>query len=483
MKPRYKPGFAGRVVVSLTACAAIGFTSPVVFAAGTVPNPTVTAVPYDTGSKHHPFMSASINLAAMGYVESEYQISGTANIYAENGKWNSDGQWGIKVAQADVPYTTRLLVRRPADPAKFNGTVIVEWLNVTAQIDTDPIWGQAHTELLRDGYAWIGVSAQTAGVKQLKYWDADRYGALDLDDDSLSFDIFSQAAQAVRSQTALVLGGLPLKHLIGGGESQSAFYMVTYVNALQASAAQVYDGILIYSRFNNGAPIAKGAPTTPHVAYIRSDNAIKVMQVETEQDVGMFDFGSAQQADTGFLRTWETAGTSHYDAYGVAVELPQYQRDVPNLANIPMGCKNPTNQLPFHYVLNAAVVAFTQWLDGGEAPPHAPHIQLSFGGKIVRDEYGNAKGGIRLPQMEAPTAVNNYDNKGGRGGAISALACVFLGNTAPFDPATLATLYPTHQSYVSKFTRAAKAALSDGFLLQPDYDEAVANAKIANVPD
>ena len=33
-------------------------------------------------------------------------------------------------------YTTRMLVRRPADPKKFNGTVIVEWNNVTAQHDS-----------------------------------------------------------------------------------------------------------------------------------------------------------------------------------------------------------------------------------------------------------------------------------------------------------------------------------------------------------
>ncbi len=482
MKPYCKLSSVTHLLASLAASAAIGLT-PSAFADGTVPNPTVTAIAYDAGLKHHPFMSTSLNLAAMGYVENEYQMTGIANIYAEDGKWDRDGQWGTKVAQADVPYTTRMLVRRPADPAKFNGTVVVEWLNVTAQMDTDPIWGQGHTELLRDGYAWIGISAQTAGVKQLKYWDAQRYDALNLSDDSLSYDIFSQAAQAVRSQAALVLGGLPFKNLIGGGESQSAFFMVTYVNALQASAAQVYDGILIYSRFNNGAPIAKGGPAAPYVAYIRSDNAIKVMQLETEQDVGMFNFSASQQADTDHLRTWETAGTSHYDAYGTTAQLPQEQRDLPTLANVPIGCKNPENQLPFHYVFNSAVVAFTSWINSGQAPPHAPHIQLSFGGNIVRDQYGNAKGGIRLPEMEAPTAVNNYDNGAGHGGALSAFACIFLGNSAPFDPATVAALYPTHHDYVSKITRAANAALNAGFLLQPDYDEAVASAKSANVPE
>ena len=35
------------------------------------------------------------------------------------------------------PYRTRMIVRRPADPADFNGTVVVEWQNVKAQFDLE----------------------------------------------------------------------------------------------------------------------------------------------------------------------------------------------------------------------------------------------------------------------------------------------------------------------------------------------------------
>jgi hypothetical protein len=455
---------------------------PSAFASDGVPNPVVSAIPYDAGSKHHPFMSSWINLPALGYTESEYKMSGTANIYDADGRWGNDGVWNTQIAQANVPYTTRLIVRRPTDPAKFNGTVIVEWLNDTAQFDTDAIWGQTHVELVREGYAWIGVSAQNDGARQLKAWDPERYGAVDVPQ-GVSWDVFSQAGQAVRSQAALIFGGAPLKHVIGGGESQSAGYMVTYVNAFQADEKQVYDGILIYSRFFTGGPVDPAKPLAiPVVAYIRSDNAIKVMQIETEEDVGLFRFSLSRQADTDLLRTWEVAGTSHYDAYGVDQLESQARRDLPVVANIPIACKNPFNQLPFHYVISAAIVAFNQWIDAGTPPPHSPTIDIARG-TVVRDTYGNAKGGIRLPEMDAPTAVNNYANSPGNASPVNILACPFLGNTAPFDAATLAKLYPTHHEYVSKFTRAAQAALDGGFLLQPDYDEAVANAKVANVPN
>ena len=61
-----------------------------------------------------------------------------------------------------------MVVYRPSDPKKFNGTVVVEWLNVSGGLDADPDWTQTHNELIRDGFAWVGVSAQAQGVNQLK---------------------------------------------------------------------------------------------------------------------------------------------------------------------------------------------------------------------------------------------------------------------------------------------------------------------------
>jgi hypothetical protein len=481
VRPVRNLGFATRLFTSLVTSALVSL-APTAFAAHSVPNPTVTPIPYDAGSKHHPFIASTLDLSSYGYTENEFEFSGTANTYKKQGRWKSDGQWDIAVKQAGVPYATRLLVRRPIDPAKFNGIVVVEWLNVTALIDVDVIWAQSHTELLREGYAWVGVSVQKAGVNVLKNWDPDRYGSLEQSDDGLSYDIFSQAAQAVRSQSSLVLGGLPIKAVMGAGESQSAMRLNTYVNAFQASASQVYDGLLAYSRFGFAAPLGNGIGVpAPLVAHIRADNAVKLLQMETEQDVAEFLYRLARQDDTDHLRTWELAGASHYDAYGVANLLPQYERDVPKLgSNIQLDCKNNLNEIPEHYVVNAALSALSKWMTTGQAPPHSPQIDFKRS-KVVRDAYGNAEGGIRLPEMDAATATNNFDNRGA-GGFINAFACPFLGNTVPFDTATLTTLYPTHQDYVSKFTSSAVAALNAGFMLQADYDEAVAQAQASPIP-
>ena len=446
----------------------------------------VTQIPYDAGIKQRPFITSSIDLTAYDYVEEEFRMSGVANVYDKEGSWRSDGIWDVKVDRADQPYATRLLVRRPAIPENFNGIVVVEWFNNTAFMDVDVIWAQSHQELLREGYAWIGVSAQYFGVNMLKSWDGERYGDMHLPNDGYSYDIFSQAGLAVREYNELLLGGFDVKGVIGAGESQSAIRLTTYVNAFQDDAASVYDAMLIYSRFHLASPLKAGITLlSPSRAYIRPDNRIKIIQFETEQDLFMFLFRLARQDDTDRLRTWELPGASHYDDYGVSTLLPQYQRDFPLLSNIELGCKNPLNQIPQHYVVNAALSSLSRWIVDDKAPPQAAPIEYRFW-RVVRDQHGNAKGGIRLPELEVPTAKHNYANYGVVGGGgnlfVNAFACPFLGNTVPFDEEKLKTLYSTHEEYVHQYVEAADAAREAGFLLPADYDEAVARAEAAAVP-
>lgn len=113
----------------------------------------------------------------------------------------------------------------------------MEWQNVTAGFDFDAGWDLSHDNIIRRGYAWVGVSAQRVGVHQpvtgLKAWSPNRYGALDVTqggailDDALSYDIFSQAAQAVRSPMGVdPMGGLHVEQVFASGGSQSAARLV-----------------------------------------------------------------------------------------------------------------------------------------------------------------------------------------------------------------------------------------------------------------
>ncbi len=176
-------------------------------------NPNTVAVPAATIEgpiAGEPILvSTFIDLGTQGYEQAEYLVSGTANSYTNVNELGSDGKWQVQASeQAD--YKTRIVVIRPSDPADFNGTVFVEWLNVSAGFDSPPDWLQAHTELMRSGFAWVGVSAQKVGVDALLNGKAcdinplclngDRYESLGLNHpgDNYSYDIFSQVAQAIR---------------------------------------------------------------------------------------------------------------------------------------------------------------------------------------------------------------------------------------------------------------------------------------------
>src|SRR4029077_1761931 len=131
-------------------------------------------------------LMGAFDLSKLGYQASEYFLAGTATSYQLATPASSDGRWNAKAA-ASSPYKTRIVVIRPSDPAKFNGTVLVEWFNVTGGQDTPADWMVAHREMIRKGYAYVGVTAQRIGVEggttvtgglggvPLKKTDAARY--------------------------------------------------------------------------------------------------------------------------------------------------------------------------------------------------------------------------------------------------------------------------------------------------------------------
>ena len=203
----------------------------------------------------------------MGYVEEEYFLEGDATARDWQTTPGADGPWATKTTTT-AHYKTRFLVRRPTDPARANGSVFVEWLNVSGGIDDDPDFGYAHVELLRSGWTYVGVSAQAEGVvgggfslggtaMPLVTWDPQRYGSLKHPGDNYSYDMYSQVACVLRHPEGAVkpLGSLTPARFIAAGESQSAGYMVTYANAIQP-VTKAFDGIFIHSRFGGGAALS-----------------------------------------------------------------------------------------------------------------------------------------------------------------------------------------------------------------------------------
>jgi len=244
------------VVLATTACVCSLALMLSAATSGAFPaSPSVTPA---TGGRGVPVVPGftSFDPAVVGYRQSEVFLSGTASAYEMTAPAVNDGKY-TAVATSSAPYTTRAVVMRPVNPHRFNGTVVVEWLNVSGGADAGPDWTLGHDELIREGFVWVGVSAQKVGVDALESadptrGDAVRYANLSHPGDNYSYDIFSQAGQAIRDNARTILGGLKPKKIIAVGESQSAIRLVTYIDAVHP-LARVYDGFLVHSRAGGAA--------------------------------------------------------------------------------------------------------------------------------------------------------------------------------------------------------------------------------------
>ncbi len=224
----------------------------------------------------NPVPAGAYDLSEVGYCEQEYLMTGSARSYQIAAERLSDGKWDAQ-PDATAPFATRLIVRRPADPASFSGTVVVEWLNVSGGVDAAPDWTMTHTHLMRRRHGWVGVSAQRAGLEGgglaggmgLKKAFPDRYAALNHPGDAWSYDIFSQAGRMLRSEPgAQALGGRAPDLLIATGHSQSGAFLVTYINAIDRLAA-VYNGFGVHGLrwrggHRRGVPVCFQQPGRAH---------------------------------------------------------------------------------------------------------------------------------------------------------------------------------------------------------------------------
>ncbi|WP_413643125.1 alpha/beta hydrolase domain-containing protein [Mycobacterium sp. RTGN5] len=435
-------------------------------------DPVITAVP---GKPN--LLIGAYDLATVGYRADEFFVAGTAASY---------------VHDQSADYTTRIVVLRPLDEAAWNGTVIVEWLNVSGGIDAAAVWFMAHREIARAGYAYVVVSAQRVGIEggqslvgdaSLKKLDPQRYSDLNHPGDSFAYDIFTQVGRAVRNG---VIDGLAPQFVLAAGESQSATFLTTYVNEVDSDAG-VYDGFLIHSRFGSAAPLdgtslldESGAFHTVPVPF-RADLRVPVLTVITETDLlgaRLLGYVHARVPDTDHLRVWEIPGSAHADNYTIRVGF--IDNGAVPLDQI-VAAYAPTNdlmgqQLPHfinfapqhHYVLQAAIAGLHHWVRTGRPAPSAPQIDLTDTDPpaIAVDTSGVATGGLRTPWVDVPTARTS-----GASADDNVLLAIF-GSGEPFDAETLAGLYPGGRAeYLARFTAALDEAIGGGYLLAADRSE------------
>ena len=470
---------AAAVVGLLLAAPASASASPQSGPSGRLPVPaaklTQVNVPGTT-----PLGAAAVDLKAAGYTEREFYADGKANRYrgATSGAVKTatviDGNW---------PYRTRVLVRTPS-PDHFNGTLIVEWTNVTIGVDADFVFAEAHADLLREGYAYAVVSVQKVGVDRLKSWSPQRYGTLSVDasnvdpqgggavdatNDPLSWDVFTQVAEALKANVGPnpPLPGLTVRNVIATGQSQSAARLTTYYNTIQP-LDHFFNGFVFWDRATS---------------KLRPDVAVPAISVNSEAlSISLYPpFGTSK-----YTREWEVAGTTHGSIYAADYVDKMFDRDKSLIG--PNGQPESFTQwvepsctvlpafstIPTGLVIGDAMDSVRKWITTRRAAAPSIYFDRDANGALMRDSNGNVEGGIRLSQFVAPTAAVSASNG-------TAFPCSVSGSHRYYTPQELKARYHTHQAYVAQVTAAALTAVREGYELPYDAAAAVKDAIMSSV--
>ena len=278
--------------------------------------------------------------------------------------------------------------------------------------------------------------------------------------------------------------------MVAVGESQSAMFLTTYVNAVDP-LARSYDGFLVHSRFASAAPLdgssifAESQAASPEAVAFRADLRVPLVAVITETDL----FGGprhgyyfARQPDNEWLRVWEIPGAAHADNYTIQV-APIDSGSAPLDAIV--AAYAPTDLLmgqqldhyinfapQHHYVVQAALAVLHTWVRTGEPAPAATPIGVHENDQArpVLDSNGLARGGVRTPWVDVPIARTS--GIGDPDGAPESVMATIFGSGEPFNAATLRRLYPGGvEQYLDSFTAALDEAIGSGFILPADRAE------------
>jgi hypothetical protein len=495
-----RPTFALRLLGSIGLAVTVLAIAPFAYAGQTDPI-TVELPPEDQGAAFVPGFRTLSDLPEE-YIEEEFFIRGSADLYnyAQNPPL---GPTDTTTIQTDVDYRTRVIVRRPAKSNKFNGNVVIEWWNTTAGFDTAPVWDPSAEFFAREGYIYVGLTNSNQGMSYLLGGCrllnvlppscGTRYATLSLPDDGLIWDIASQLANHMRIDDtgSIIPSEYEVERIYHSGQSQQGGSIITYASGFHMPG--INDGYFVQANIGarriNGGPIcgSEGAPPysgcTPLLQgadrLVRTDLPVPVVQGVTETDLVVLFGPGGRQPDAQNYRYYEMAGTAHLTIHENVEVLPagflgsEDPLFLEDLCQFPL---NTTADGPVYgsYLYNAMWHNMDQQVQRGTAPPPGLVIDLDEGGLIARDPFGNALGGVRVPEMDVPTGSHNPPTNQadpalpGFLRQIGNLACFLGGSTFAFDSSQMHAIYSNRGGYINQVARAANDLRRAGYLLQAD---------------
>jgi Alpha/beta hydrolase domain len=363
------------------------------------------------------------------YDTDEYFVAGTAN-----GK----------------PYKTRLVIRRPADNARFSGLVLSEAMHPA---------GNAHafeyTSVYSMSAGHVMAEILTSGGRIPQVFNAARYADLAMSGDQVN-EILAQVGALVRSSTG-PLAGLPVRNQVLFGTSASSAILTNYLPAHMVyrtpEMKHIYDGFL---------------PTSNGTTIMAVD--VPLIQIPTQHEYE--NIATARQdgdAPGDQYRTYEFAGMGHLDSRNNTPRLPQ------------SACVNPLSKFPLEAYMSVGLYHLLRWVDQGITPPKADRVlidrnKVNDGSLMALDEHGNPRGGIRNPYVDVPTVKYTARNTAAPVNGNAQLCGLSVWTTA-IAPAELKKMYGNKANYVKKVDARLKELEAAGWSLPVYHNLILADAK------
>lgn len=439
-----------------------------------------------------------IDLSAWGYIEEEYLFSGKSHVYT----WSEDGQTAM-VAYPDNDYCTRIVVRKPADPAKFSGHIFLEPMNGTEFVDMPGGgWGLTFEYMMNAGDMWIGLSCSDGGFIGMKTFNPERYGRLNFDnpvpkelridhidpggrlvDDTfekgLMYDVCAQLGVGLREcKEGTPTFGYDVRFIYMTGLE----YQITYANVFNKflrdkDGKSIFDGFLQYQ-------MTPGGSLNRDEDFWADDDPrnqlpvdVPFIKLKTSGDLrGVFPhpFWACtwrcrnMDLPEGQMRWYEVAGTSLRYAYRRDVQVAASYEDYIGAGRLPFQVSWPRERvkwenLSMKHIMISCSHNLKEWVEKGIPAPIADYIEIDDAPKpytqFVMDEHGNQLGGIRSTYVDVPVATYVDD-----------------GTVIPFSREKLIELYGTKDNFVKLITDRAFELLEQRWLVPESVQEIIKQA-------
>ncbi|WP_373354537.1 alpha/beta hydrolase domain-containing protein [Pseudoroseicyclus sp. CXY001] len=351
-----------------------------------------------------------------GYVADEFFLTGTAG---------------------GEDYTTRLVIRHPADIEDWSGFTVFETQHTSGAAQA---WTYSRIGSMKNGHVFVELDDHPGAIANIQGFNAARYADMHIasEDPAMQNEMAAQAMLLVR--TANPLGEeWNAGTLAMAGLSQTANNISDYFHLGGQASYTLEDG----SPLVDGAILGvRTGPTTEELAEFWDVPLIVTMSQTEFQDFTAADEAS-WPADGENFRRYQVPGAPHLESrYFFATD--------------PATCGLPGDGFMAMAYFYMAVEDMYEWLMEDTPAPMPPHVEFDESGP-VRDEFGNVRGGIRSPQLEVPTHVYLTPNEG------ESFLCSLAGASQPLTDAQLQEMYASPGDFQHQLESATLRLVEEGW--------------------